>query len=110
MKKINLPEILKSVRTLDCVELMQYFKMHNYKFWSWGARGFTNISNKALKFRVNGHHHKGHVYIVVNGMDLFDVYLTSIQGNIKTELNDIFIEDLFTILDEKIEKIPEYKS
>lgn len=108
MKKINLAEIIKKCRALDAQELMQYFKLHSYKFYSWGANGFTHIEGKCLKFKTNGHHHKGHVYIVVNGADLFDVYLTTTQGNIKEELKDIFIEDLFNTLDKKIEFIKEY--
>lgn len=108
MDKISPLEIIKTCRALDCKELMQYFNLHKSKFWSWGANGFTNINGKGLRFKTNGHHHKGHVYIFVNGMDLFDVYLTSTQGNIKEVINDVFIEDLFTILDKKIEWVKEY--
>lgn len=106
---INVEEFKKG-RQLDCKDLMKYFSAHNYKFWSWGARGFINIFNYGLKFRVAGHHHKGHVYIALNGADLFDVYLTSIQGKIQHIMNDVYIEDLFTQMDDRIERIPEYKS
>ena len=51
---------------------------------------FTNYKNKVLRFKVNGHHHKGHVYVAVNGSDLYDVYLTTTRGNIVKEIKDIF--------------------
>jgi hypothetical protein len=105
---INIDEITKSTREFNCNEILDYFRMHTHLFWSWGANGFGNYNNKALKFKVNGHHHKGFVYIVLNGLDLFDVYLTAKSGKIKETLNDIYLEDLFTILDERIEKLPEY--
>ena len=106
-EKINVEDFKKG-RELNCKELMQYFNAHGFKFWSWGANGFMNIFNYGFRFKVNGHHHKGHVYIVLNGLDLFDVYLTTVQGKIKYIMNDVYLEDLFTFLDEKIEKIPSY--
>lgn len=75
---------------------------------SWGARGWTNIEKKFLKFRVSAHRHKGYIYIGVNGTDLFDIWLTNLQGEIKKEFTDIYLEDLIQVIDEEIEKIPEY--
>jgi hypothetical protein len=106
-EKIDINEF-KNGREFDCNELMQYFNAHKGLFWSWGPQAFTNIGNYCLRFKVNGHHHKGHVYIALNGLDLFDVYLTTTQGTIQQILNDVHIEDLFRFLDEKIERLPEY--
>jgi hypothetical protein len=105
---INIDEITKWTRELNCNELIDFFRMHTYLFWSWGANGFANYNNKALKFKVQGHYHKGYVYIVLNGMDLFDVYLTTTSGKIKETLNDVYLDQLFTLLDQKIEKLPQY--
>jgi hypothetical protein len=107
-QKINPLEIIKSMRQMDVKEIINYFKLHGYRFWSWGPQAFTTINDKGLRFKVNGHHHKGHVYIFVNGLDLFDLYLTSTQGTIKEIINDVYLEDLFDILDSKIEYINEY--
>ncbi len=109
MTKINIHEDFKKCRTLNCKELLQLLNAYGPKFWSWGANGFTNINNLALKFKVQGHHHKGHVYISLNGLDLFDVHLTTIQGNIIEKMTDLYNDQLFEALDKKIEWIAEYK-
>ena len=110
MEKINLPEILKSAREFDCKDLLHnYFMKHGYLFWSWGASMYTIVDSKCLKFAVKGRNHKGHVYVVLNGLDLFDVYLTSTHGNIKKTLNDLYIDQLFNAMDSNIEKLPAYK-
>lgn len=81
----------------------------NMKVWSWGAHGWTAIGDKFLKFKVNGHHHKGYVYLGVNGLDLFDIILVNKFGDIKEEIHDIYLEDLIDTIDEKVEKIDAYK-
>lgn len=108
--KINVDEITKSCRPIDCKELMTFLMAHRMKVWSWGINNFVNVYNKALRFTVQGHHHKGHVYIFVNGLDLFDIYLTSSQGNIKDTIESIYLEDLIEILDKRIEYIADYKN
>ena len=77
--------------------------------WSWGAHNWQMINTKVLRFRVNGHHHKGHVWIMVNGNDLFDVFLTTSQGNIVRNIKDVYIEDLTEAVDIAVEKIALYK-
>lgn len=81
----------------------------NPKVWSWGARGWTSIEGKILKFRVSGHLFKGVVYVGVNGKDLFDIYLTNLKGDIKQEINDIYIDDLIDTIDQKVERIADYR-
>lgn len=83
--------------------------MKNAKVWSWGARGWTSIEGKILKFRVSGHLFKGAVYVGVNGKDLFDIYLTNLRGDIKQEINDVYIDELIDTIDEKVERISDYK-
>jgi len=80
----------------------------NHKIWSWGTHAWTKMSKFCLRFKVTGHHHKGHVYIVVNVSDLFDVYFTTTHGKIKKIENDIYIEDFIDRLDIVIEKIDAY--
>jgi len=77
--------------------------------WSWGAHAWTKMNAYCLRFMVSGNHHKGHVYIVVNGADLFDAYLTTSRGTIKSIEKDIYIEDFIDRLDSKIERIDAYK-
>lgn len=102
-----------SCREFDVDELMSLLKSDIFKFWSWGSSKFTvdkPNGTQAFRFRVNGHHHKGHIYIFLNFMDLFDVYLTNLQGVIKdrTDETGLFFDQLVDWIDEKVEKIPEY--
>ena len=96
-------------RDMNCNETMALLQSEGTRFWSWGAHAFTNIKNKALRMKVEGHHHKGHVYISVNGMDLYDVHLTNLDGTLKEEITDIYFDDLFNTIDKKVEYISEYK-
>lgn len=102
-----------SCRDINIKELMNLLRSDVFKFLSWGATGFTidkSIDPTMLRFKVNGHHHKGHVYIFLNFMDLFDVYLTTLQGKIKdrTDEEGLYYDQLVDWIDDKVERIPEY--
>jgi len=71
--------------------------------WSWGAQGWTKINNNLLRFKVNGMLFKGHVYIAVNGADLFDIWFTNLKGEVKQTKNDINIENLVGVIDRVVE-------
>lgn len=65
----------------------------------------------ALKFKVNGHHHKSHVIVSLNGMDTYDVFICNVRNrkmNIKEQILGIYVDDFGTWIDEQIEKVPEY--
>lgn len=111
-EQIQIEQITKQCRSLDVRELMRLLMADINMFWSWGVMKTKVVDNTAnprmLRLTVNGRHHKGHVYIFVNGMDLFDVYLTSRQGKIKDIQTDLYFDDLADWIDVKIERIPEY--
>jgi len=111
-EQIQIEQITKSCRSLNVRELMQLLMMNMPMFMSWGVQRTKVVDStanpKMLRLTVNGHHHKGHVYIFVNGMDLFDVYLTSRQGKIKVIQTDLYFDDLAEWIDEKIERIDAY--
>ena len=110
-KKIfELEKVIASCRHLDPNELLTLLTFDRNIFWSWGVSQKHYLNKKALRLRVSGHHHKGYVYIVVNGMDLFDVYLTTIHDVIKTEISGLYFDQLVEWIDEKVEKIAAYKS
>lgn len=77
-----------------------------------GSWGFNNavetVKDKAYRFTVNGQHHKGHVHIVLNFMDTFDIYYTSNRGTIKKKSEGVYIDELIETLDRAIEYIDEY--
>jgi len=76
--------------------------------WSWGAHAWTKMSNKLLRFKVESHRHKGHIYIAVNGADYYDIFLTTTRGRIVKTFTDIDISTLIETIDDEIERIPEY--
>jgi hypothetical protein len=71
--------------------------------WCWGAHAWTKMNNQLLRFRVNGMLFKGHVYIAVNGADLFDIWFTNLKGEVKQTKNDINIENLVGVIDRVVE-------
>ena len=77
--------------------------------WSWGFHNPTIYNDKVLGFNVNGHLHKGKVFLAVNGSDLFEIYFTSHKGEIMQVQKDVYLEDLTTTIDNVVEKIPQYK-
>ena len=100
-EKIDITEKIKSCRQLDPRELINLLRASGFTFMSWGATAFT-VDNQ----------HKGHVYIFVNGADLFDVYLTTLQGTI-IEISDgshggLYFDMLSNWIDERIEKQSDY--
>lgn len=87
----------------------------NPKVWSWGAHSFVFIDKTILRFRVQGHHFKGLVWIGVNGADLFNIYLSKARRSengcyeLVEKISDIYIEDLIDTIDKKVEYIDRYK-
>ena len=106
--KTELSKLGKSMRNQNVQETLRLLKSQQVKMWSWGCRDFRNIENRFLRFTVSGHHHKGHVYISVNGSDLYNVYFTSNRGNLKDSFEDIYFDDLVDRIDERVECIAEY--
>ena len=107
-EKIDHNSFTKTHREFYSMQELANVLRRNQKVWSWGAHAWTKMNDYCLRFMVQGHHHHGHVYLAVNGGDLFDVYLTSNRGKIKEIITDIFIEDLVDVIDEKVERIDSY--
>jgi hypothetical protein len=108
---INWEAKARCCREMYLPDLMSLLKADISVFWNWGAHNVLVDAKRGTKmFRMNvqGHHHKGHVYIFLNGADLFDVYLTTIQGTIKNTVSDLYFDQLVDWIDEKVERIPEY--
>ena len=108
-EKINLSELVKTSRFLDLNELMTLLKtsMGVSVYWSWGPSNFLiNDKRNPRFFRMNvrGYQHTGRVYIVVNGMDLFDVYLTTSRDVIKDVIMGVYFDELVNEMDKKIER------
>jgi hypothetical protein len=91
--------------------------------WSWGQTALQMLSTDdceslgienslgALKFKVNGHHHKGHVIVSLNGSDTYDVFICNVRSGkmtIKDECLGLYNDEFGTWIDEQVEKIAEY--
>ncbi|MEN6291044.1 MAG: hypothetical protein ABFD07_03365 [Methanobacterium sp.] len=104
-----------SCREIYIPDLMSLLKQDVNIFFSWGADGFrvdNHNSTKMFRMTVRGHHHKGYVYIFLNGLDLFDVYLTNYKNVIKDRTDEmgLYFDQFVEWIDNKVERIPEYKS
>jgi hypothetical protein len=97
------------VREMNCNEAKALIYSQGWSIpASWGACNWTNVHNKALAFKVSGHHFRGVVFLTVNGSDLYDFYLVNAKHDIIKMETDIFFDDLVERLDKAIEFIPEY--
>ena len=91
--------------------------------WSWGQTALQMMSAEncsslgienslgALKFKVSGHHHKGHVIVSLNGMDTYDVFICNVRKGqmiVKEQSLGRYCDEFGTWIDEQIEKVPEY--
>ena len=106
-EKIDYTEKIKSCRVFDPRETIAQLRMDFMKFICWGATKFT-VDNarkvRMLRFFVSGMKHKGHVYVFLNGSDLYDVYITTNQGTIKEIGTDLYFDMLTEWIDNRIEK------
>lgn len=76
---------------------------------SWGFTNPTIIVN-GLEFRVNGFKHQRSVKVLYNeGKDLFDIQLVSNDNILKESIESIFFDQLVEVIDNHIEKVPNYK-
>ena len=107
-EKIDHNAFIETHREFDTMQDLVNAIRTNAVIWSWGAHAWTKMNDFCLRFKVQGHHHNGHVYIVVNGADLFDVYLTTSRGTIKNIFTDIFVDCLIDTIDNAVERIPSY--
>lgn len=110
----------------------QLIGMDRMATWAWGCKDWSAVPsaqhepaargklgfNKhlgGLHFRVNGKTFKGHVYITLNGSDLYDIKaVTPLRvnrktfeqsgGKLKVALKDVFVTDLIAMLDSFIEE------
>jgi len=96
-REFDVNELFKNIRNL-------------VKVWSWGAHAWRTLESKGLRFAVQGHHHKGHVYIVLAWDDTFTIYYTTRQGKILDKQTDIYIDVLIDTIDKKVEYVSEYKN
>ena len=78
------------------------------KVFSWGAKAWR-AGEDFLQFRVTGLLFRGVVRITLNSMDLYDVKLMKVSGEVVKEINGLYNDQLTDVIDEAVEKIPNYR-
>ena len=73
---------------------------------SWGIDlESLESDNTSLEFHVQGFVHTGNVRITyIEGADLFQVTLYGEDGELKETINDVYLDNLVSVIDEKVEK------
>ena len=76
---------------------------------SWGIDLDSIESDEtSLEFHVQGFVHTGNVRITfIEGADVFQVTLYGEDGELKETINDVYLDNLVSVIDEKVEKHPQ---
>lgn len=99
-------------REFNPMETLQLLTQYNTMIWfSWGVptSSIKILGNKGLLFRVNGHHYKGLLLITLSWMDTYTVHKVKSNGEVIDLHQGIYFDQLQEIIDNWIERIPEYK-
>lgn len=93
--------------------ILSIFKHYTTTVWSWGFHNPVAIEEceegeGGLMFNVEGFNFKGQVKVMLNWMDTFDIYLIK-DGMVIEALNDIYVDSLVDVIDQKVEFTPDYK-
>jgi len=100
MDELNFPEIIKQ----------QLYDFNTVMVWSWGVHDFIgNNEERSLIFKVSGHHFKGTVVIKLTWEDLYLIKFINPMGTVVKEVDGVFCDQMNDVIDEFVEKIPEYK-
>jgi hypothetical protein len=107
----ELKELIKSKfeREFNPNETLSVLRHNPSVFWSWGANQFTNFENRALMFKVSGHHHKGYVLITLAYDDTYSVYIINNRAKVLNTYTMVYFDDLTELIDNRIEKIKDYQ-
>lgn len=80
-------------------------------FMSWGVdpKSMKTIDG-GLEFHCQGFKHKGKVQIVLDeGKDLFEVHLISENEEKVKTIEDVYLDNLISVIDENVEKTDDYE-
>ncbi|PWM25715.1 MAG: hypothetical protein DBX40_04530 [Clostridiales bacterium] len=80
-------------------------------FMSWGVNPESmKVIEGGLEFHCQGFKHAGKVQIVLDeGKDLFEVHLISENGEKIKTIEDVFLDNLVSVIDENVEKTEDYE-
>lgn len=99
----------KAERDFEPAQTLQLIRSSGPICWSWGMHAVEIYGKKGLMFTVNGHHHKGYVFIALSFMDTFTVLFINKQGDVLDEYKDVYVDELVKTIDVRVEKMPDYR-
>jgi len=100
-------EVKKAMTWHQAPEFIQAIR-RSVKVWSWGPQAFKLYDKKIVRFKVNAHRFKGHVYLWINFSDTMEVRLVTTKGRLVKEWSGIYIDQVIDVIDREIEYIAEY--
>ena len=74
----------------------------------WGANKPVVHNDMFFRFNVQGHHHTGFVYVILDWMDTFIVYYTDLENKIVAIDENVYVDQLVYMIDQKVEYVKEY--
>lgn len=110
MTKVIKNELFESLSRMEfnIRETLMVLQHNKGVYWSWGVEKLCNYYNKGIVMIVNGHHHKGIVYIRLSWDDTYSYFLINEDGTIKKSVDNIYFEELQNSIDRDIEYIKIY--
>ena len=107
---------LKKLKKLGCrdfnpLETLQLLSYNRIIWMTWGVptESIKVIGTKGLLFRVNGNHYKGLILVTLSFMDLYDVHFVTEEGEVTEKIEELYFDQLSEVIDNRIEKIKEYR-
>ena len=94
---------------MDVRETMSVLTRNRSIYWSWGTSSVSNVNDRGLLLKVNGFHHKSYVFITLDYNDTYTVHISSNRGTILDTYEMVYVDMLVEVIDNRIEKIPDYK-
>ena len=104
-------------------EIFKQVQLFRSKVWSWGAQAFKTFGPEYFKdvphrggllFKVNGHHHKGHVMVRLKGNDTYHIcfgYLRKGSFVLRKDFpvyDGAYCDNFVDLIDEAVERIDSY--
>jgi len=98
----------------DYKETCNVLGLNKSIWWSWGVSQIIPVRKTqkdnycGLLMKVNGHHHKGYVLITLLN-DIYQVHIINNRGRILNSYEEVYVDVLVEVIDNRIEKIKDYK-
>jgi hypothetical protein len=108
----QLRELGKRPFNLD--ETLLVLRSNRPIFWSWGVSKLLKVESQkqeeiGLVMKVNGHHHKSWVLITLSWDDTYTIHIINNVGRVLNIYENIYFDQLVEVIDNRIEKIPNYQ-